>query len=150
MGTCSPAHHSRWSKNWHLPGKSLPFPPATLAPGGRTDKVDGHGPKESASGGPQQLTPSVKAGVQDSGGPGLEPQGEGAVRGAEPSISSQPHSLTTPRGELTPPEWMLQSAPLVPDSHLALHVGPEVAVSGLVHAPPARPVGPPTLCLPVP
>lgn len=83
MGTCSPAHHSRWSKNWHLPGKSLPFPPATLAPGGRTDKVDGHGPKESASGGPQQLTPSVKAGVQDSGGPGLEPEGEGAVRGAE-------------------------------------------------------------------
>ena len=59
--------------------------------------------------------------------------------------SSQPHSPTTPRGELTPPEQMLQSAPLVPDSHLALHVGPAVALSGLVHGPPARPVSPTAL-----
>ena len=32
---------------------SLPFPPAALAPGGRTGKVDGRGPKESASRWPQ-------------------------------------------------------------------------------------------------
>ena len=59
--------------------------------------------------------------------------------------SSQPHSPTTPRGELTPPERMLQSAPLAPDSHLALHVGPAVALSALIHAPPARTVSPTTL-----
>lgn len=70
---------------------------AALAPGGGTGKVDGRGPKESASTcrksadalQPRRracLPPSVKAGVRGSGGPGSEQlprEWGGAVWGAE-------------------------------------------------------------------
>ena len=112
-------------------------------------------PRSLPQGGPKQPTPCNPGGglacvLSEGGGAGLWRAWFGArervlsVVLSSPT-SSQLHSPTTPRGELTPPEQMLQSALQVPDSHLALHVGPAVALSGLVHTPPARPVSPTAL-----